>query len=49
VPDTTRNSAVQNVLARWVSNDPNAAATWLNTTSLPDDRKQRLLKNASRN
>ncbi|MDB6121257.1 MAG: hypothetical protein JWQ71_250 [Pedosphaera sp.] len=40
-----RNSYVENIARQWLEVDPQAAGTWLPGTSLPDDRKQRLLKN----
>jgi hypothetical protein len=35
---------IENIARQWLDMDPKAAETWLAQTSLPDDRKQRLLK-----
>ena len=40
-----RNSAIENVGRQWLQVDPKSAEAWLAQTSLPDDRKARLLKN----
>jgi len=38
-----RNSSIENVARQWLQSDRKAAESWLAQTSLPDDRKQRLL------
>jgi hypothetical protein len=37
---------LENIARQWLEADPAAAKIWLAKTSLPEDRKQRLLKNA---
>ena len=39
-----RWSQMEQIARNWMRNDSNAARTWLANSSLPDDRKQRLLK-----
>jgi len=39
-----RNSMVENLARQWLRMDRQSAETWLAQTSLPDDRKQQLLK-----
>lgn len=38
------NNAIVNVARNWLRTDPKAAEAWLAKTSLPDDRKHKLLK-----
>jgi len=38
-----RNSSIEKVAGQWMQMDRIAAESWLVQTSLPDDRKQRLL------
>ena len=39
-----RNDAIESIAQQWLKEDPAGAQTWLAKTSLPDERKQRLLK-----
>jgi hypothetical protein len=39
-----RSKAQQNVVAIWMQNDPTAATQWVNSSSLPQDVKTRLLQ-----
>ena len=39
-----RDNLIENVARRWLQTDRPAAAAWLATVNLPDDRKQRLLR-----
>jgi hypothetical protein len=39
-----RSKAQQNVVAIWMQNDPTAATQWVNSSSLPQDVKARLLQ-----
>jgi hypothetical protein len=43
-----RNNAIENVARNWLQSDTAAAKDWLSTTSLPDDRKARLLQRYSK-
>jgi hypothetical protein len=44
IPDETkRNQQVEIIARAWLRTDPAAAQAWLQQTSLPDERKQRLL------
>ena len=40
-----RNSSIENVARQWLEVDPKAAEAWVAATTLPDDRKERLLRN----
>jgi hypothetical protein len=42
--DNTRFDQMENIARRWFDTDRAAAEAWLAKVSLPDDRKQRLLK-----
>ncbi len=44
-----RNSTIEDIAREWLTIDPPAARAWLAKTSLPDGRKQRLLKNLNKN
>ena len=39
-----RSKAQQNVVRRWKRSDPSAATQWINSSSLPQDVKARLLR-----
>jgi hypothetical protein len=39
-----RSKAQQNVVRRWKRSDPAAATQWINSSSLPQDVKARLLQ-----
>jgi hypothetical protein len=44
IGDTQRRlGQVENIARTWMRSDPQAARTWIAASSLPDDRKQRLL------
>lgn len=42
------NERIERVAQQWLQTNPNAAATWLQGTSLPADRKEFLLRQAGR-
>jgi hypothetical protein len=42
--ETQRDFAIENVARQWLQIDRKSAEAWLNQTSLPDDRKARLLQ-----
>jgi hypothetical protein len=42
-----RSKAQQSVVTRWMRVDPAAAAQWVNSSSLPQDEKNRLLEKSS--
>jgi hypothetical protein len=43
--EAQRTTAIQNIAKRWLLTDPVAAERWLNTTPLPKDQIQQMLKN----
>jgi len=45
--DHQRNNAINNIARNWLRTDPKPAAEWLNSTTLPQDQKDRLLKSAT--
>jgi hypothetical protein len=42
-----RNSRMENIARNWLRQDQTAAMNWINQSTLPDQTKQRLLKNAA--
>jgi len=41
----TRSSRLENVARRWLESDESAAMAWIKQSSLPEQQKDRLLKN----
>jgi ABC-type proline/glycine betaine transport system substrate-binding protein len=44
--DNQRYNQIENVARNWLRSDPQSAKAWLAGTSLPEERKVRILKSA---
>jgi hypothetical protein len=41
--EAERNKQIERIARKWLATDPNACGKWLQTTALPEERKQQLL------